>query len=486
MELKDTTGHTNDSDRNPREPALQAPAIARGLLATVSVYIYVGFLAVSALALAATLIALGEAHATLTEAPLMVILAGVGLLSRRFPVRLGRLDVDFTDVAVLCALTLAGPFWALAVAVPSFFYRPWLRTIYVASSDTTRILAAGLVFYWLSEPLLAGGVVASTFIYALFAAGVVFYSLDALHSAFMLKIKYGTSINSTIRNNIVPLLPADVLAILTVVATLAAVYSYGPIAAVVLFSGTAATLTAVHLIHQYRRRSDEADQQAAELQSTLQALGPRLGMWVIDSLGRKDGYTHRHASASATYARDLALWMEFSDQRARQVGEAAAMQNVGLITIPDELLSIKQAKLNPVGRQHWEEHPIASQRLLETLPGFEHAAIWVRYHHECEDGTGYPDRLRGQWIPLESKIIATTALYASLVLDTPDAPALSPLNARRHMLEHVGQLNDQVLRAFLALLDTTSHNYQHAADDNFVTPKALASRDVHTTTVRSL
>jgi HD-GYP domain-containing protein (c-di-GMP phosphodiesterase class II) len=109
--------------------------------------------------------------------------------------------------------------------------------------------------------------------------------------------------------------------------------------------------------------------------------------------------------------------------------------------------------------------------MLAAVPGLEEAAKWVRWHHEREDGTGYPDRLRGEWIPLEARILATTELYASLVLDGPHSPAAPPHEARRELIGHSGTgLDGGVVRTFLRVLDSNDENYASAADDRFAFP----------------
>ena len=88
----------------------------------------------------------------------------------------------------------------------------------------------------------------------------------------------------------------------------------------------------------------------------------------------------------------------------------------------------------------------------------------------------YPDRLRGEWIPLEAKILATTSHYASLILDGPHSPGLPQLEARRELVDLAGsELDQQVVRAFLRVLDANDENYASAADSRFAVPTASAS-----------
>jgi len=118
---------------------------------------------------------------------------------------------------------------------------------------------------------------------------------------------------------------------------------------------------------------------------------------------------------------------------------------------------------------HLEEHSVAGEEILSGLPGLGEAARWVRWHHERPDGTGYPDRLKGAWTPHEARILAVASLYASLVLDGPSAPALTPAEARRVLVAEIGKASDEgVARILLRLLATEDESYASASDERFV------------------
>src|SRR3712207_9048745 len=70
-----------------------------------------------------------------------------------------------------------------------------------------------------------------------------------------------------------------------------------------------------------------------------------------------------------------------------------------------------------IARSRLAEHPSRGEKALAAVPEFEEMAGWVRWHHERPDGRGYPDKLRGSWIPLEAKILAVAQAYAAMVLD---------------------------------------------------------------------
>ena len=404
------------------------------------------------------------------------VLALVGALGRRFPMEFGRAAPDLADVATLTALALLGPMWALAVAFPATLYRDRLRTVFAASGDAVKVLGAGASFLYFSQPLLFGGRFDASFAYGILAAGLAYYALDALINTALVCVKYGTPPARVLGESILPLVPADVAVLFTVLGTSYAAAAFSPVAAIVLFSGAAGALVMLYLLHDrqkeiegLRSENEALKADAASGLSSPLAFASRL----IESLGLKDGHTARRAAASAVYATDIAKELGLEPARVEKLRLAALLQDVGLASVPDEVLLTKFGKLNSVGKAQLEQHPIQSERILSGVAGFEDVARWTRWHHEREDGTGYPDRLRGEWIPLEAKILAVSGQYASLILDDPHSPGIAPQEARRELTRLAGTgLDAVVVRAFLRLLDSEDGNYARAADDRFAFPVA--------------
>ncbi len=113
---------------------------------------------------------------------------------------------------------------------------------------------------------------------------------------------------------------------------------------------------------------------------------------------------------------------------------------------------------------------------LEESGGFEDIGEWIRWHHERPDGRGYPDRLRGSWMPVESKVIAVAEAYAAMVLDSPNRPGIGFEAARAKLTEGLGSRFDEaVAKAFLRNLDTSGEGYKLADDDRFIPPETGSS-----------
>ena len=404
------------------------------------------------------------------------VLAMVCAVSRRLPLQFGRTTFEVVDVAVLVALVFLGPVWALVVAVPSVLYREPLRAAFSGATHATILLAAGYVFHLFAEPLLSSVRFNSSLVYGTVAAGATYYALDALINSTLLRIKYGTPGAELLREVYVTPLPANFAVVLAVLGTAYALVAFSPAATLVLFCGVAGALAYLHYI---RERWQEIEALGAEVEllkaenSAVIASPLTFASHLVEGIQRKDGYTARHAAASALYVADVAEDFGLESARVDKLRVAALLQDVGLVSVPDEVLLTSPKKRNSVGRMHLEQHPVWGERMLSCVPGFEEAARWVRWHHEREDGTGYPDRLRGKWIPLEAKILAAVSLYASLVLDGPHSPGLPQHEARRELVDLAGkELDRDVVRTFLRVLDANDENYASASDDRFASPTA--------------
>jgi HD-GYP domain-containing protein (c-di-GMP phosphodiesterase class II) len=388
----------------------------------------------------------------------------------------GKATFDLPDVTILLALVLGGPLCALVVAVPAMLQREWIRMVFASATLILQILAAGYVFQLFSSPLLATPAFDVAVVWGVLAAGCVMCLLDTLIGPALLWIKYDTPPSHLLREVILPPLPSDAIGVLTAVATSFVTVVFSPAAALTLFGGGALSLITMNLVREHREKRRLLEAENAWLRDGLRTSNLEFATRLVQSIELKDGCTARRVAASALYAADIARELGMEPVKVEKLRVAALLQDVGLVSVADEVLLTPPKKLNSVGRMHLERHPIQGEHMLAALPGFEEAAQWVRYHHEREDGTGYPDRLRGKWIPLEAKVLAVSEVYASMVVDGPHSPAVSAHEARRELVGLAGgKLDQQVVRAFLRVLDTQDESYAAAVDDRFTCTAAIAT-----------
>jgi len=126
----------------------------------------------------------------------------------------------------------------------------------------------------------------------------------------------------------------------------------------------------------------------------------------------RDPATRRHSENVADLASALALVLDLTPERSQVLDLAAQMHDVGMIGVPDAVLSSSGA-LHGKQREQAEQHAILGERILASAR-LDEIAPAVRHHHERWDGRGYPDGLAGTEIPLEARILAVCDAYESM------------------------------------------------------------------------
>ncbi|MEQ1911925.1 MAG: HD domain-containing phosphohydrolase [Vicinamibacterales bacterium] len=143
---------------------------------------------------------------------------------------------------------------------------------------------------------------------------------------------------------------------------------------------------------------------------------------VILSLGltieARDPYTTGHCQRLATYATALATRLGLSDKELVAINRGAFLHDVGKIGIPDAVL-LKAGRLTQAEYALMQQHSLIGDRLCGRLRLLEDVRPIVRHHHERPDGTGYPDQLKGDEIPLLARILSVVDVYDALTSARP-------------------------------------------------------------------
>lgn len=182
------------------------------------------------------------------------------------------------------------------------------------------------------------------------------------------------------------------------------------------------------LAHKAQRLEDIA--HAMELQAaTASAL--------ITALQARDSYTGDHSRAVVDQAAAVARQLGLSEAEVTDVKLAALLHDIGKLSVPDAILT----KDGPLTEEEWvimRRHPIYSASMIGDVPDLSHLARVVRAEHERWDGTGYPDGLAGDAIPLASRITFVCDAYHAMTSDRPYRKALSSAAARAEITTNLG------------------------------------------------
>ena len=385
-----------------------------------------------------------------------------------------RTAIGVWNIPVIVAVVMLGPTWAALAAIPSALFvgrRDPLRMIYEVSHSIVIVYLAGIVYTFASPPLLINDTGSlATILYGTLVAGIAQEVASEVVSGILLKIKYKQAIHEIWRETVQPYLLSEAVNVLTAGLAVLTLVVYGAPAAVVVVAGAIGSLALMYRSREQVKDNKELRTRVQSLEEALATSNTAFGTMIIRDLGQRDGYTHRHAAATAVYAADLAREMKLDDTHAERLRMAGLLHNIGLFGLPEDLL-VATGKLNSIARSRLDEHSARGEEALAAVSEFEEMAGWVRWHHERPDGRGYPDKLRGAWIPLEARILSVAQAYAAMVLDQPRRPGMKPAEARENLSAGIDtEFDGVVVRALLRLLDTESEGYRMADDHRFVFP----------------
>ncbi|GGR03159.1 HD domain-containing phosphohydrolase [Deinococcus ruber] len=202
-------------------------------------------------------------------------------------------------------------------------------------------------------------------------------------------------------------------------------------------------LTALRLEHALELR-----RVVHEVRTTLEAGLLTLGL-VLEA---RDLETHGHTGRTAQLATQIGLSLGLRSTELHHLQEGAYLHDVGKLVIPDAILH-KPGKLTPEEWNVMQTHTTRGWELASRLPGLSVPVLEViRHHHERWDGTGYPDRLAGEDIPLEARIFAVCDVYDALISVRPYKNAWHPREAMKEIQRQAGlHFDPQVVEAFLAV-----------------------------------
>ena len=158
-----------------------------------------------------------------------------------------------------------------------------------------------------------------------------------------------------------------------------------------------------------------------------------------------------HAEGVALLAELTAERMGLSEEEIIAAGLAAKLHDVGKDAIPDGVVS-KPGSLDPAEQRAIERHTLIGERIIGAAPDMVPVAKLVRSSHERFDGTGYPDALRGEEIPIGARVLAVCDAYDAMVTDRVYQNRVSPADALAELRRCAGtQFDPRVVEAFCAL-----------------------------------
>jgi putative nucleotidyltransferase with HDIG domain len=173
---------------------------------------------------------------------------------------------------------------------------------------------------------------------------------------------------------------------------------------------------------------------------------------LLAALEARDGYSGDHSRCVVELAVGVARRMNLGEEEVAAVERCALLHDVGKMAVPDSILR-KPGPLDTTEREAMRRHAEVGARIVGSLEGLARLAPAIRAVHERWDGTGYPDRRKGEEIPRCSRIVHACDAWHAMSSDRPYRNALSTEEATEEIIQNVGwQFDPRVARALVEVL----------------------------------
>jgi putative nucleotidyltransferase with HDIG domain len=408
---------------------------------------------------------------------LFLFLLAFGLVGDRLEVETRMLTVSGAFLALGLAMVLLGPVPAaligLATTLADAIQRrpPWH---YVLSN-----IATFLVF-----PLVGGGLVhylgrsfdvgQTDLNFGIVVMGAFLFAnvLNFLQVATTRRLVEGAPIWKSTRMVYLPIFPSQI-----VVGMLAAVivyaYAHGGGVALVF-------LVAVVVLYQYLLRELLLSKERAETLETrtTQLASLQVGVLtaMLQTLSLRDKMTARHCAAVARYTRELARAYGCSEEEQDLGHTAGLLHDIGKFIFPDSIL-LGRNKLTDEEYEIVKKHPAQGAKVVRGVDGYGPVADIILAHHEKIDGKGYPNGIKGDDIPLLSRMISVSDTYDVMTARDSYRDPVTPAEAIAELRRVSGtQLDGELVELFIKMLERKGVAFHHGDDADFESELDLERR----------
>lgn len=221
-------------------------------------------------------------------------------------------------------------------------------------------------------------------------------------------------------------------------------------------------ISALHAALDHHRVEDAAktrqlDRYAAELRATSRRERHRTRelsdsyMATVRALSNaveaRDAYTAHHAERVSAYGVEIGAASGLLLDDHPEIEFGFLLHDVGKVAVPDAIL-FKPGTLDAAERRIMQRHPVIGEEIIGGIAFLVPATAVVRHHHERWDGSGYPDGLAGEEIPLAARVFALADALDALTSDRPYRSAVGMPQAREMLHDSPGQFDPAVLEAF--------------------------------------
>ena len=182
------------------------------------------------------------------------------------------------------------------------------------------------------------------------------------------------------------------------------------------------------------------EREAALFEETTEALA--------NAIDAKDKYTSGHSKRVAVLSRKIAEKAGLSEEECEQIYFSGLLHDIGKIGVRDDVIN-KPGKLTEEEFENIKQHPVLGYQILSSIRQSPYLSDGAHYHHEHYDGTGYPEGLKGEQIPVTARIIALADAYDAMTSSRSYRDALDKEKVRNEILNGMGTQFDITFAAIL-------------------------------------
>ncbi len=196
-----------------------------------------------------------------------------------------------------------------------------------------------------------------------------------------------------------------------------------------------------------------ANSEITRASKAIRQLNDELFLTLSKIVDARDPYVGGHAAQVSAYATAIAMELGLSPERVEKVRRAGFLHDIGKIAIPEQILH-KPSRLTSEEYELIKTHTTIGAELLETSQALRELTAYVRGHHERWDGSGYPDKLGGEEIPLEARILAVADAVEAMASDRPYSPGRTLAEVIGELRRCAGsQFDPRVIEVFIHLAE---------------------------------
>ncbi|MFC1961629.1 HD domain-containing phosphohydrolase [Chloroflexota bacterium] len=152
----------------------------------------------------------------------------------------------------------------------------------------------------------------------------------------------------------------------------------------------------------------------------------------------RDPYSYGHSQRVRKYALMAAKQLSFSEEEMELIEMGALLHDIGKISIRDVTLN-RMGGLTPEDQYNIQKHPLKGANIVSSVPFLEELTPIILYHHEWYDGSGYPERLKGENIPIGARLVAVAEAFDAMTTEHSHRPAMSAEDAITELVKGAGK-----------------------------------------------